>query len=163
MPRIDLNVGAPIPASLLEKELANVIAAIERSTPPFEDFTIQADLADLHLPGGGFVSVPIQLQRTHEGGSPLAFRFQAKEGGTLFPTFEGALSVEPAGPPHSCVRLRGEYTPPMGVVGRAVNATALRRVAEHSLRLLLHKLVHDAETNVRRHEAEIAQAQRFVK
>ncbi len=162
MPQIDLNVGVPIPASLLQAELIRLLTAIEKEQSPFEDFAINADFSDLHLPSAGAISVPIELRRMQQHGSDgMHFTFRAKQHDTLFPTFHGSLSVEPAGSPYSCVRLRGEYKPPMGTVGRVVNTTVLRSVAERSLRAFLDRVTTTAESNIRRREADIAQAQRF--
>ena len=165
MPQIDLNRGVPIPAPLLQPELARLLIAIEAAQPPFEEFPISVDLGDLHLPNAGVISVPIELHcygHNVASNAPIGFGFQAKQRGALFPKFTGALSVEPAGSPHSCVRLRGEYEPPMGAVGKILDATVLRSVAERSLRAFLAQLTSEAETSVRRREAEVVQARRFA-
>jgi len=66
------------------------------------------------------------------------------EGGGPFPVFKGSLLVAAATPKSCVVSLEGDYEPPLGVVGKAFDATAGRAIAQATadelLRIICERL-----------------------
>lgn len=77
------------------------------------------------------VSIPIRIQGT---GLP-----------ELFPTLEGEIELAPMGNELTQMTLRGNYKPPLGVIGRFANKTLLHRVAEGSIKRFLDGLACSIE------------------
>jgi hypothetical protein len=65
---------------------------------------------------------------------------------TLFPSMDAALTLSPASPNETRLVLEGEYRPPLGAVGRAIDVLALHNVAEATV----HRLVHELAVQLRR-------------
>jgi hypothetical protein len=104
------------------------------------------------------VAVPVVLDtdaRTAPYDGDIAVTLRARSNAGFFPTFSGTIGVEENGLSHSRVSLRGSYQAPLGVMGAAIDAVALRGVARSSLERMLDALIHRA---VERIDAESSAA-----
>ena len=60
------------------------------------------------------------------------------EGGGLYPSFDGTLTVwSDAGPEKTYVELEGTYKPPLGLLGQAFDSILGRAIARRTARALL--------------------------
>ncbi len=164
MPPIELRREIPLPAVLVADELVSLFTALAADESPHADLSIAADFSDLHLPGSGSVEIPIAIGVRRMHGKPpfrIDFRLNARERERLFPTFDGSLDVDPQGPSECTAWLSGEYTPPLGPVGKALDATVLNNVAQRTLSAFLDRLVEIASERVKAEQERAEQAERF--
>ena len=80
------------------------------------------------------VSVEISvaaIERPDRFSCSLAIR--SRDDPAWFPTFEGTASISPLRERGSELWLQGEYEPPFGAIGAAIDATALHGVARATL------------------------------
>ena len=88
-----------------------------------------------HLPGNGRVAAPVRLRVSYPG--PKSPRFgvaiAARSTPWMYPQFRGALELAPAGTASTTLTLSGAYQVPLGVLGRAFDATAARGIAPRGL------------------------------
>jgi hypothetical protein len=123
------------------------LAAVERILHEFASGSEQNSLAlnirQLHLPFEATIRVPITaLVSVGEARNQWRLHIRAAVTPALYPTFDGVLSLLPA-PGQGCqLRLDGGYTPPLGVVGRAIDATVLAGAARSSLERFLREVAH---------------------
>jgi hypothetical protein len=67
--------------------------------------------------------------------------WQAAESPGLFPVMTAELSVYPLSPTETQVELHGQYDPPLGVLGLALDAVVGHRIAEASIHRFVHAVV----------------------
>ncbi len=104
-------------------------------------------VANLHLEVGGFdlgrdVVVEIgEFDPVEQLRGVLPITWRAAEGHVLFPTVDATLEVAAMSlhPPMVQVTLCGSYEPPLGPLGRVLDRTIARRLAE----AVIHRFVHD--------------------
>jgi CBS domain-containing protein len=84
---------------------------------------------------------------------PLSWRAEPLR--HAFPAFHGALEFEPLARDLGQLVIVGEYTPPLGLAGAAVDATMLRRVAQRTAELLADQIVERLDRRASGEEAEI--------
>lgn len=65
--------------------------------------------------------------------------WKAAQASSLFPAMEAELSIYPLSSSETQLDLRGQYQPPLGAVGGAVDAVLMHRVAEASV----HRFLRD--------------------
>lgn len=118
---------------------------------------------DLNIPGHGEIAVPIEATvQNRPGRWECAVHLEAAKSERFFPTFDGTVSVTPDGSKEAELWLQGQYVPPGGVVGKGLDVTLLRGVAEQSLRDFLTWLAEEVKEEVVRSERERAeQARRY--
>ena len=75
----------------------------------------------------------------------LRLEWKAVQSAGLFPSMEAELSVYPLSSSETQLDLRGEYRPPLGLVGTAVDSVILHRVAEASV----HRFLRDVSERLR--------------
>jgi hypothetical protein len=63
----------------------------------------------------------------------------------LFPSMQAVLSVWPLSSTETQLEIEGQYHPPLGVVGSAIDATLLHRIAEASAHRLLDDVVEQIQ------------------
>lgn len=71
----------------------------------------------------------------------VPLEWQAAESPGLFPAMKGELSVFPLSFSETQVELRGQYEPPMGILGSALDAVVGHRIAEASVHRFIHSVV----------------------
>ena len=67
----------------------------------------------------------------------LPIKWRAAEHSGLFPVMDGQLEAYPIDAERTQVSFQGEYEPPFGLVGEALDAMFLHRVAEESVQRFL--------------------------
>jgi hypothetical protein len=77
---------------------------------------------------------------------PLTWKPARAEG--LFPSLEADIEVAPVGPARTQLSISARYTPPMGLVGRAVDRTLLHRVAEATVRDFIERVAERIRESV---------------
>jgi len=112
--------------------------------------------SELRLDVGGFaveadilISVQKIEQRSSEMGTPvtrLELEWQAAKMPSLFPLMKAALSIYPLTSAETQLDFSGVYEPPLGAVGKALNAVVGHRIAEVSV----HRFVSDVAEHLRR-------------
>lgn len=75
----------------------------------------------------------------------LILEWQAAKMPNLFPFMQAELSIYPLTSTETQLDFSGMYKPPLGPVGKALNAVALHRIAESSL----HRFVEDVAEYLR--------------
>jgi hypothetical protein len=76
----------------------------------------------------------------------IQLEWEADKTPALFPSMSAELSVSPIAAGETQLLLEGEYRPPLGPVGRAVDAVVGHRIAEASV----HRLLCDLAEELRR-------------
>lgn len=116
----------------------------------------QSIAAELHVDFGGIgvktdinISVKnVEETRADAGSTPTTRLFLEWEAATmprLFPLMHAELSIYPLTPTETQLDFLGLYKPPLGAVGKAMNALAGHRIAEVSV----HRFVTDVATYLR--------------
>ena len=109
------------------------------------------------------IEIPVLLEMgatSSDPSSPLTVNVRARSAATAFPEFHGSIAVAEAGAAETRVTLAGAYTVPLGVVGAAVNAVALDRIARQGLQRLFDLLVGETNAIIRRQEEQDYRAAR---
>jgi hypothetical protein len=76
----------------------------------------------------------------------LDIGWEAADSPTIFPVMRAQLSIWPLTSTETQLELEGEYRPPLGLVGSALNATVGKRLAEASV----HRLLDDTVEQLKR-------------
>ena len=157
---IELYVSLDLPPVTVRDAAMNVTRAVGEQEPRYANLALSAEL---NVPGRGHVSVPIDAKITNRPGRwEAAVRITAAKSENFFPTFDGTLSVTPDGGNNAELWLQGTYVPPGGVLGKGLDATIFRGLAEKSLRDFLNWFAAQVRDEVDRSERERAdQARRF--
>jgi hypothetical protein len=109
------------------------------------------------------IEVPVLLEivaGSSDPASPLKVSVRARSAAAAFPEFRGSIEVSEIDAAQTRVTLSGSYTVPLGVVGAAVNAVALDRIARQSLQRLFDLLVGETNAIIIRQEEEEYRAAR---
>jgi hypothetical protein len=116
----------------------------------------RAVASELHVNVGGLnigTSIDIavkDVKETDSGPSGPVLRiqleWQAMEKPHLFPFMDAELSIYPLTNTETQLDFAGQYQPPLGALGAAINAVVGRRVAEASV----HRFVADVARHLRR-------------
>lgn len=115
--------------------------------------------ANLHVTIGGFevgVDVRPHLQRIREeqsvaGLSPvtvLEIGWEASRAPGLFPSMHLELSAWPLSPTETQLEIAGEYRPPFGVIGNAMDAAVGHRIAEATVHAFLEDVVEQMKRDL---------------
>ena len=86
----------------------------------------------------------------HAPRTRLAIEWQAAQAAALFPSMTAELSVYPLSKDETQIDFYGRYTPPLGLVGEALDAIVGHRVAEASV----HRFVEDLAARLRQELAQ---------
>ena len=119
--------------------LANPLSVFRHATATTE----QRNEAGLHakagpLEVGAEVDIDvlgIKADRAPNGrvATQLSIAWKAKRRPALFPTMRATISVYALTPTETQLELDGVYDPPLGVLGSAIDAVAMHRIAEESV------------------------------
>ena len=88
---------------------------------------------------GKTVAVRLGTLEPRGNGLSLAVEWQATGPRSLFPRFDGTLSLEPVAPDRCELRLAGRYRPPLGAAGQVLDEAVLARVARATVRTLVRR------------------------
>jgi hypothetical protein len=79
----------------------------------------------------------------------VSIGWEAAHGASLFPMMSAKLSAWPLTATETQIELEGEYTPPLGSVGQAIDAAVGHRIAEASVRRFLENVVQQIRDDLR--------------
>ncbi len=137
---------------ILSKNAAAVFQAATKSAAS----RARTVASELRLDVGGFaleaeiiISVTKIEQRTSEMGAPvtrLDLEWHAAKMPSLFPLMKAGLSIYPLTSTETQLDFSGVYEPPLGAVGKALNAVVGHRIAEVSV----HRFISDVGEYLRR-------------
>lgn len=92
------------------------------------------NLRQLKMPLEAMMTVPVDVHvSAGDARNEWRLRICAASDPFLYPTFSGVLALIPACGQGCQLQLDGDYTPPFGALGRLIDATLLRGVAQSSL------------------------------
>ena len=152
---VELYVSLKLPPVTVRDALMRVMRAIAQGAIHYRKVRLSAPLEIL---GGGSVSVPIEAQIENRPGRwECAIHIEAAQTGKFFPTFDGTIAVTPDGADASELWLQGTYAPPGGILGKGLDSTVMRGVAEKSLNEFLESIAESVRQEVERTERERAQ------
>jgi hypothetical protein len=143
MAEVSLTREVPVAASAVRAALRSVLKALSELSHAGE-LSLTVRLAGR---GGGTlaeVAVPVNLTvgkalKAQDASIPLEVKPRGPGG--LFPAFSGSVDAREREPALTEVELRGAYEAPLGVIGAALDATALHGAARQSLSALLDRIV----------------------
>jgi hypothetical protein len=109
----------------------------------------QSVAAELHVDAGGIgikTDISISIKNVEEKADAvsapvtrLLLEWEATTMPGLFPLMKGELAIYPLTPTETQLDFSGEYEPPLGAVGKVLNAVAGYRIAEVSV----HRFIND--------------------
>ena len=112
--------------------------------------------AELHVRVGAIdlaADVTIHIDKVTEARSPddkpamqVAFSWRAERRPGLFPSMTGTIAAYALSPRETQLELVGTYDPPLGIVGEAIDAVAMHRIAEASVQ----RFISDVSAFLRR-------------
>jgi hypothetical protein len=158
MPEVRLERKLRVPEDPAATALGELLQAIADQEGPWRGFALHISLGDLRLPDVGYVAIPIRLMVKKDSGTARSFdiTFNSANLPEAFPTFEGNISVEPAGLGESRLRLRGGYDPPMHIFGNLLDRALAPGVAARSLENFVDEMASAVDARVNQREAEFA-------
>jgi len=160
---IEISHDLELPLNDVHRAAIEIAKAAENRTPPYDAVTLAVNLRNLRTPLEGEIRIPveIQLEPPAKMSGDFHVEIRASSNEALFPRFEGTLSLTPEGEAGTRLWLRGEYVPPMGFLGSAVDATALHGVGERSLTNFLDWIASDISTRVIAIESKVRRTRDF--
>ena len=96
------------------------------------------------------VHIYLETPHEHQDSVSIPMRWVASGVSGLFPSMAADLDFAPLGQSTTQVTLSGMYDPPLGLVGRTVDALLLHRVAEATIRSFVRQVTAAIETQVGR-------------
>lgn len=111
---------------------------------------LRVDLGILAIQTGIEIAITAIVEENSESlGSPLTrlqLEWQAASAPALFPVMRGDLTLYPLTATETQLDFSGLYEPPLGILGKGVNAVVGYRVAEASV----HRFINDVAAYLRR-------------
>jgi len=110
---------------------------------------LRVDLGGIAVEAEIHISITSITENVEPGSTPVThieLEWEAAKRPGLFPLMKADLSIYPLTPSETQLDFSGEYEPPLGAIGKAVNAIAGRRIAEVSV----HRFVTDVAEYLRR-------------
>lgn len=152
---VEVTAPVHVPREAASSMLLSSLTRISEC-PGSVSLTLHLD--DMHVPVSAAVSVPVGIRVERETGKPLYITIEALQQSTIFPRFRGTVAVAATSATASVLQLNGEYSVPMGWIGKAVDSSLLRGAAIASLSEFLSRLSKDVDEAVRRDEIAHARA-----
>jgi hypothetical protein len=154
--RIETQLGAP--PVLAFQALGEILAGIASQQGEWRDFPLHLNLADAGLADVGYVEVPMALDvRPRKPDlERLDVTFRAARHPESFPAFDGALGVDATGPTGAMLWLAGTYEVPLHGIGRFIDSTLMRDLAQTTLKNLLNDIAAACRARIDKREAEHA-------
>lgn len=107
--------------------------------------SLALDVQQMHVPWEALITVPVRAHVTSAGSrNEWNLTICAASNSRMYPVFEGALKLLDAAAEGAQLQLEGVYVAPFGAIGRAIDVTLLRGIAESSL----HRFVRDLANRV---------------
>lgn len=158
MPDVRLERTLRVPADPGATALGELLHAIADQEGPWRGFALHISFGEIHLPDVGYVAVPIRLRvsKREDGGRVFDITFNSMNLPAAFPTFSGAIGVEPAGLGESKLFLRGGYDLPMQIFGSFLDRALAPNLAQRSLENFIDEIAAATQARVDQREAEFA-------
>lgn len=130
---------AKVRAGLLQGDSAWIASAAVSACDQGEEMVMRLGP---HAEGGLSKRVRVHLGRAYSrsGGMVVPINWVATGTPGLFPEMDADLEVEPIDHEMTQLTISGLYRPPLGAVGRTLDALVLHRLAEASVRCFLQQL-----------------------
>jgi hypothetical protein len=128
------------PLELLRRATASAAARAEELAS-----SLRVGIAGVEL--GVQVTIHVRAVRDEEGVAGLSpvthvtVGWEAAQAPSLFPLMSAQLSARPLTSTETQIEIEGDYTPPFGALGTAINAAVGHRIAEASVSRLLDAVV----------------------
>lgn len=119
--------------------------------------TLHVDIAGLDIGKEVTIEVLNVTERSDASPGPAIFfqlAWRASERGAMFPAMKAELAVYPLSKDETQLDLQGTYEPPLGVLGKVLDALLMHRVAEASV----HRFVVEVAALLRAELPEAAPA-----
>ncbi|MDE2483289.1 MAG: hypothetical protein KGN02_14015 [bacterium] len=159
--KIELYVPLHVSAAAARDIAMQVLDAVAKRRAPYEHVMLTAGLRELHVPMSGVVSVPVNASvDPHPLRWECGIVLEAENNRTLFPRFDGTITVTPNGTAEAELWMQGAYEPPLGAIGAGADAALLHGAAEGSLRAFLTWLASEVRRLVEERERETMRAAR---
>jgi len=161
MSDIELHTQFKLAAVTVAPLVFRVVEAMRGRERPFENLALRVSLGDLHLANVGNVEIPIAVTVINGKGAPpqeIEIVLEAVGDQQLFPSFRGTLTTTALAPAESSLALRGNYEVPLGAIGRGLDATVLRGVAQKSLETFLEQIRDEVVRRVTFNEQDAMRA-----
>jgi hypothetical protein len=133
--------------------LANPKALFAQATSTGKGAQLHVRFGAIELGAGIEVTVAGIEEKREDFAKPstsIAIEWHGEHRAALFPVMTARLVLYPLTPTETQIELTGEYAPPLGVVGEAIDAVALRRFAQESVAAFVREIA----TYLRRSLAE---------
>src|SRR5690242_6226017 len=133
---MNLDNGVPVNSTTAIKlPAAFALPAVEAILKEFAKLpggaALALNLEELRAPFEAMISVPVHMRfEPGEGRNQWRVQICAATAPRLYPAFDGYLTLVDAPSSGSELRLEGQYTPPVGKVGRVIDAALLRGIAQ---------------------------------
>lgn len=152
MPSVVYSREIPMAANSLHETLGDVLERIAASSRT-DEVVLSAPVGN----GAGRISVPVELSVTKRSAkdSSTAITIKARSAKALFPRFKGTFSALSMSPARTNLRLKGDYTVPLGALGSTINAAGLNKMAEDSLRTLFERVADETVAAIRDQSTEL--------
>ncbi len=138
--RISAATALAIPAALALPAIETILK--EFAHRPGET-SLALNIQQVHVPLEAMISVPIEVRvAAGHGRCEWLLSIRAASKPQFYPTFEGELSLLDAQKSGSQLQIDGSYAVPFGALGRVIDLTILRGVAESSLRRFIRDIAN---------------------
>lgn len=163
MTHIRFETQLSLPPALAFKTLAQLLAEIGSQEGAWEGFPLHVDLGDAGLPDVGYVGIPIAVHPDVAKHDELAMEItiRAARHSESFPTFAGKVGVDATGPTGAALWIAGTYHVPLHGIGRLVDATLFRNIAQKALQNLLGDISEACRARIEKSEARYARYRMF--
>lgn len=81
----------------------------------------------------------------------VEIQWEAERAAALFPSMRATLSASRLSPTETQLEIDGDYAPPLGAVGTAVDSLVGHRLAEAVVHRLLEDIVHELQREIPEH------------
>ncbi len=138
--RVSTATAIPLPAALALPALETVLKEFAKHP---RSASLALDIEQLRVPFQAMVSVPVQAH-VLPGESRNEWRLQIRAASKpqMYPAFDGVLTLVPATRNGSQLELSGAYIVPFGLLGRTLDVTLLRGMAQSSLQRFLRDVAN---------------------
>lgn len=136
-----IHVAYPDAVRAIEADAASILGdSTECACAAAEELRAKVGPAGLPRMLQRTVSIELSPIRRLSDRTLIGFRWQSTSRGGVFPGLEGDLEVAPFGLSAAELVVRGCYDPPGGILGREADRLLLHRLAESTVRALLHRV-----------------------
>jgi len=155
MPSVELQRALSVPAVTARSSISAIMNEIAEHRGEWADFALYLNFGSLGLPDVGYVAIPVTISDLNESTEPrheIRFKMRARRSPEAFPTFEGALGIDPTGPSSSQLWLTGDFELPKHQLGDLFDEWSERGMAEKTLHNMLNELADAVVARVEKRE-----------